>query len=81
MFRRLMDYRLLVPLALVLGLAPYPFAPEPHLAEKSRMLVSGTLTRPIDIFDLVWHAWPLAVLGFMAGRDLGRLFSRGRTRR
>ncbi|WP_366949758.1 hypothetical protein [Geobacter sp.] len=81
MLRLLMDYRLLVPLALVLGLAPYPFAPEPHLVEKSRMLANGTLARPVDIFDLVWHVWPLALLGFQAGRDVGRLLSGGRTRR
>ena len=40
--------------ALVLGLAP--FHPEPHLWEKLRMLGAGTLSRPIDIFDLLMHA-------------------------
>jgi len=40
--------------AVVLGLAP--FQPEPHLWEKLKMLVDGTLIRPIDIFDLVIHA-------------------------
>ena len=44
----------LVIAALALGLAP--FTPEPHLWEKLRMLVHGTLSRPIDIFDLVMHA-------------------------
>ena len=78
MLRRLMDYRMLVPLALVLGLVPYPFAPESHLVEKSRMLMAGTLRRPFDIFDLFWHAWPLALLGFRGGRDLGCLFLRRR---
>jgi len=39
--------------ALLLGLAP--FAPEPHLVEKLRMLVQGDLRRPIDVFDLVIH--------------------------
>ncbi len=33
-----------------------PFSPEPHLLEKSRMLVNGELTKPIDIFDLFWHS-------------------------
>jgi hypothetical protein len=40
--------------ALLLGLAP--FTPEPHLWEKLKMLTAGTLTRPIDIFDLLMHA-------------------------
>lgn len=34
-----------------------PFSPEPHLFEKSRMLVNGELTKPIDIFDLFWHSF------------------------
>lgn len=46
--------------AVFLGLAP--FFPEPHLVEKTRMLINGTLTRPIDIFDLIWHAWLPVVL-------------------
>ena len=37
----------------LLGLAP--MQPEPHLAEKLRMLSQGVLSRPIDIFDLVMH--------------------------
>ncbi len=40
--------------ALALGLAP--FFPEPHLVEKLRMLFQGTLTKPVDIFDLLMHA-------------------------
>lgn len=40
--------------ALALGLAP--FMPEPHLVEKLRMLLAGTLAKPIDIFDLLMHA-------------------------
>ncbi len=40
----------------MLGMAP--FYPEPHLVEKVRMLSSGTLTRPLDIFDLLMHAAP-----------------------
>ncbi|HKI61316.1 MAG TPA: hypothetical protein VKA31_03395 [Mariprofundaceae bacterium] len=48
---------MLVFAALLLGLAP--FTPEPHLVEKVRMLVHGELVRPIDIFDLFWHSWPL----------------------
>ncbi|MEZ4266844.1 MAG: RND transporter [Myxococcota bacterium] len=45
---------LLIVAALLLGLAP--LVPEPHLFEKVRMLAQGTLTRPIDIFDLIFHA-------------------------
>ncbi|WP_306537095.1 hypothetical protein [Geobacter sp.] len=71
MLRHLMSYTVLIPASLILGLAPFPFAPEPHLVEKSRMFMAGTLTSPVDIFDVVWHAWPLALLGFKAGRDLG----------
>jgi len=40
--------------AIFLGLAP--FFPEPHLVEKTRMLINGTLTKPVDIFDMVMHA-------------------------
>ena len=39
-----------------------PFKPEPHLFEKLRMLSEGTLSRPIDIFDLVMHSFPLILL-------------------
>lgn len=39
-----------------------PFVPEPHLVEKTRMLLDGTLTRPIDIFDLFWHLLPATLL-------------------
>jgi hypothetical protein len=51
---------ILILAALLLGLAP--FFPEPHLWEKLKMLASGTLTRPIDIFDLVMHATPVVLL-------------------
>jgi hypothetical protein len=46
----------LIPLILVaifIGLAP--FVPQPHLWEKLNMLFDGTLSRPMDIFDLFWH--------------------------
>jgi len=46
--------------AATLGLAP--FKPEPHIWEKIKMIKSGTLKRPIDIFDFLLHAAPFAVL-------------------
>jgi len=57
---------LLLVVALLLGLAP--FRPEPHLWEKLKMLASGTLVRPIDIFDLLLHATPVALLLVKLGR-------------
>lgn len=50
----------LVIIAILLGLAP--FTPEPHLWQKSRMLVDGSLTRPLDIFDLFMHGAPAILL-------------------
>lgn len=50
----------LIAVALTLGLAP--FVPEPHLWQKLRMLASGTLSRPIDLFDLLYHAAPWLLL-------------------
>ncbi len=53
----------LLPLAMIsimLGLAP--FVPEPHLWEKLKMLGSGTLSAPMDIFDLLMHGLPVTIL-------------------
>ena len=47
-------------IALFLGLAP--FVPEPHLFEKLRMLMAGTLVKPLDIFDLLMHGTPVVLL-------------------
>jgi len=44
--------------ALLLALAP--FIPEPHLWQKWKMLMDGSLARPIDIFDVFYH-----LLGFL----------------
>ena len=52
--------------ALTLGLAP--FAPEPHVWEKLRLLAAGELVRPIDIFDLILHAAPWLLLVLKLGR-------------
>ena len=50
---------LIVMTALMLGA---PFVPEPHLVEKMRMLAEGTLTKPLDIFDVFWHLLPAILL-------------------
>lgn len=63
-------YSVLVPAALFLALAP--FAPEPHLWEKLKMLAAGTLVKPIDIFDLVLHATPLTLLALKLVREAGK---------
>ncbi len=52
------SWGLLVVAAVLLGLSP--FSGEPHLIEKMRVLMRGGLVRPIDLLDLVWHAWPMA---------------------
>jgi len=53
----------LLPLAVAaVFMALAPFAPEPHLVEKSRMLLHGELVKPIDIFDLFWHSFLLLLL-------------------
>jgi hypothetical protein len=64
----LLDYKFLIPLVLLLGFAP--FFPQPHIIEKLRMLMAGTLKRPIDIFDLFWHAWPFVLLAYRISRDI-----------
>ena len=60
-------YSLLVPLAAALALAP--LSPMPHLVEKLIMLKEGTLSRPLDIFDLAMHATPVLLLAAKLTRD------------
>lgn len=50
----------LIIITIVLGLAP--LTAEPHLFEKSKMLLAGTLVKPIDIFDLIMHGTPAVLL-------------------
>ncbi|CAM8649254.1 hypothetical protein MCEREM30_02372 [Paracoccaceae bacterium] len=52
---------LIVLACLTLGLAP--FFPEPHIWEKLKMLFAGNLVKPVDVFDILMHAAPFAVLG------------------
>ena len=47
-------------MALFLGFAP--FVPEPHIWSKLQMLVAGTLVKPIDMLDLVFHGAPWLLL-------------------
>ena len=56
----------LLALTLLLGLAP--MSPEPHVLEKLRMLAGGSLSRPIDIFDLFLHGTPWLLLGVRLAR-------------
>jgi hypothetical protein len=69
MFARLLD-RISLPLALLIGLGIgfSPFVPEPHIAEKLRMLAAGALVRPLDIFDLFYHVAALALLAAKLAR-------------
>lgn len=48
--------------------AATPFVPEPHLWQKLKMLAAGTLSRPLDVFDLVWHTFPAVLLVVAAVR-------------
>lgn len=58
---------LLIVLCLTLGLAPFK---PPHIWEKLQMLLRMELVRPIDWFDLVFHAvpWILLILKLSIGR-------------
>lgn len=67
-FLQAMPYVFLVPLALLMALAP--FGTTPHFIEKWRMLFAGTLRRPLDWFDLVMHSTPVALLLLKVSSDL-----------
>ena len=53
-------YSILIVFAILMLLAP--FRPMPHVLEKLIMLKNGTLTRPMDIFDLFFHLLPTVIL-------------------
>ena len=57
----MLPWNLVIIACLTLGLAP--FFPEPHIWEKLKMLVAGTLVKPVDIFDLLMHATPFILAG------------------
>ena len=60
-------YAVLAAVALVLLAAP--LRPMPHVVEKLLMLKNGTLTKPIDIFDLFFHIAPTLLLIIKIVRD------------
>jgi hypothetical protein len=60
-------YSILIVFAVFMLLAP--FRPMPHVIEKLIMLKNGTLTKPIDIFDLFYHLVPIVVLALKVYRD------------
>ena len=53
-------YKVIIPVAVLMFLAP--FRPTPHALEKLNMLVHGTLSEPVDIFDLFFHLIPALIL-------------------
>lgn len=53
---------------LTLGLAPY--FPHAHVWKQLMNIVHGTLTEPLDIFDLVLHGTPWVLLIVFVGRFL-----------
>ncbi len=65
---RRVPYVILIPVALFMALQP--IGQQPHLMEKLLMLMSGTLRRPIDIFDLFLHGTPLVLLVWKVVGDL-----------
>jgi hypothetical protein len=63
-------YSILIILAVFMFLAP--FKPMPHVIEKLIMLKNGTLTKPIDIFDLFYHLIPAILLALKFFRDYSK---------
>ena len=63
-------YTILIVIAIFMLLAP--FRPMPHVVEKLIMLKNGTLTKPIDIFDLFYHLVPTIVLLLKVYRDFSK---------
>jgi len=59
-FLDIFPFPILIILALLLGTAP--MGAQPHLVEKINMLMAGTLTKPLDIFDLLLHSAPIVLL-------------------
>jgi hypothetical protein len=66
-----LPWRLLIPVAVLMALLP--LGATPHLVEKLDMLFSGTLGKPIDIFDLFLHG---GLLGVVIWKGAGALRAR-----
>lgn len=64
-FLNKISYSSLIVAAILMGLAP--FFPIPHTIEKSQMLLRGELTKLLDIFDLLFHLFPILLLGLKYG--------------
>jgi hypothetical protein len=63
-------YGVLLVVAIFMLLAP--FRPMPHILEKFIMLKNGTLHKPIDIFDLIFHLTPTLLLILKIIRNYNR---------
>jgi hypothetical protein len=63
-------YTVIILLAVWMLLAP--FRPMPHALEKLNMLLTGSLSRPIDIFDLFFHLVPALILLLKVFRSFTR---------
>jgi hypothetical protein len=63
-------YSVLIVIAVFMILAP--FKPMPHVLEKLIMLKNGTLTKSVDIFDLIFHLVPAIILLLKIFRSLSK---------
>ena len=61
---------LLILMAVLMLMAP--MRPMPHAIEKLIMLKNGTLTRPMDIFDLLYHLFPTILLVMKIYRNFSK---------
>lgn len=65
-----------IPFGVLLAVAIFvllaPFRPIPHVLEKFIMLKNETLTRPIDIFDFIFHLTPTVLLILKIFRNWNR---------
>ena len=59
-FIKSLPYPILIIMSIFVALAP--FSPEPHLVQKFDMLMAGTLSKPMDMFDVLWHLLPASLL-------------------